>query len=346
MEEKRESAFKILKVLQEETEEYLTEKKIALRSKERHIRELNLTIEAIRKKKDPHIDLFSPIGVHSLSNSEFELTEELKVQEKEYLEQKELVQELEERKQGIEILKQCITEQIENEAELLKKKEESCQIHLLESQEIDRNRIARDLHDSTVQNLTMLVHKTELCTKLLNVDNVRVMLELQTMIESMKMTIDDIREIIYDLRPMSLNNLGIGATLESYAAYMKRHHNIETEVIVNGKEPNILQIEKITLYRIAQEACNNIVKHARASKISINLTFKKKEIILVIQDNGIGFDVEKIKRMEKDELYGLGLYTMKERTKLMNGKVDIKSVLQQGTTISITVPLKIEKGEF
>ena len=109
---------------------------------------------------------------------------------------------------------------------------------------------------------------------------------------------------------------------------------------------NILQIEKITLYRIAQEACNNIVKHARASKIFIYLTFKKKEITLVIQDNGIGFDMEKMKKMEKDELYGLGLYTMKERTKLLNGKLDIKSVLQQGTTISITVPLKIEKGEF
>ena len=257
-----------------------------------------------------------------------------------------IVQEQQEKNIKLEEIRCIIQEQKNQITELQEKKEAKVQLYFLEEQELDRNRIARDLHDSTVQNLTMLMHKTELCTKLLNLDNVRVMLELQTMIENIKMTIDDMREIIYNLRPMSLSNLGLAATLESYCTHIKRNHNIETDFVLTGEEPNILQIQKITLYRIVQEACNNIVKYAKATKIQIELTFLEQQIEVVIRDNGIGFDKEKKMKQISDQLQGFGLSIMRERTNLLEGQFDIQSTPKKGTTVRITVPVKIEKEEL
>ena len=345
MNQRIENAYTFLEGLEQENETVLAEKLCAVKDVEQQIYKLESTLEEIRKKKDPHIDLFSPIGVYSLSNSEIELERELEEYKKKLPDLKHAVQEQKEKHQNLEQIRNIIKEQNEYVSELQEKKEEKVQLYFLEEQELDRNRIARDLHDSTVQNLTMLVHKTELCTKLLNVDNVRVMLELQTMIENIKMTIDDMREIIYNLRPMSLNNLGLGATLESFCAHIKRSHTIETEFVLIGVEPKILQIQKITLYRIVQEACNNIFKYAKATKIWITLIFSEKEIQIIIRDNGIGFDKEKKMKQTGDELHGFGLSIMRERTNLLEGKFEIESVPKKGTKVCITVPVKLEKEE-
>ena len=346
MNQKIENAYAFLDGLKKENEAELVEKLCAMKDVEQHILKLESKIEEIRKKKDPHIDLFSPIGLHSLSNSEIELERELEEYQSKLPDLERIVQEQQEKNIRLEEIRCIIQEQKDQIAELQEKREAKVQLYFLEEQELDRNRIARDLHDSTVQNLTMLVHKTELCTRLLNVDNVRVMLELQTMIENIKMTIDDMREIIYNLRPMSLSNLGLAATLESYCTHIKRNHNIETDFVLTGEEPNILQIQKITLYRIVQEACNNTVKYAKATKIQIELNFLEEEIEVVIRDNGVGFDKEKKMKQTSDQLHGFGLSIMRERTNLLEGQFEIQSAPKKGTTVRIIVPIKIEKEEL
>ena len=346
MNQRIENAYTFLDSLEQEIKVGLEEKLCDKKDVEQQIHKLELTIEEIRKKKDPHIDLFSPIGVHSLSNSEIELARELEQYKMKLSELESMLQEQQEKQRNLEAIRSIIQEQTEYVAELQEKKEAKVQLYFMEEQELDRNRIARDLHDSTVQNLTMLMHKMELCTKLLNLDNVRVMLELQTMIEHIKMTIDDMREIIYNLRPMSLSNLGLAATLESYCANIKRNHNIETDFVLNGTEPNLLQIQKITLYRIVQEACNNVVKYAKATKIWLSIAFLENEIELIIRDNGIGFDQKKKMKQNEEQLHGFGLSIMRERTNLLEGQFEIQSEPKRGTTVRITVPLKIEKEEL
>ena len=346
MNQRIENAYIFLDRLEQEKEAELEKKRCAMKDVEQQIRKVESKLEEIRKKKDPHIDLFSPIGVHSLSNSEIELEKELEQYKQKLPDLECVVQEQQEQRNCFEEVRNIMQEQKEQIVELQKKKEAKVQLHFMEEQELDRNRIARDLHDSTVQNLTMLMHKTELCTKLLNIDNVRVMLELQTMIENIKMTIDDMREIIYNLRPMSLSNLGLAATLESYCIHLKKNHSIETDFVLVGQEPNILQIQKITLYRIVQEACNNIIKYAKATKVEVKLTFSEEEIEVVIKDNGIGFDKEKRMKQTGDQLNGFGLSIMRERTNLLEGQFEIQSVPKKGTTVRITVPIKIEKGEL
>ena len=125
----------------------------------------------------------------------------------------------------------------------------------METQELDRNRISRDLHDSTVQSLTSLVHKIEYCSKMIDIDPVCAKLELQSMIELNKAIINDMREIIYDLRPMSLNNLGFIATIESHCLHLQRNGKMDVNLSVEGKEKKLPSIVCVTLYRILQEAC-------------------------------------------------------------------------------------------
>ena len=138
---------------------------------------------------------------------------------------------------------------------------------ILETQEMDRNRISRDLHDSSVQGLTTLVHKMEYCIKMMDKDPVRVKLELQTMIELNKEIINGMREIIYNLRPMALNNIGLSATIDSYCLNIGRCTNVDIVFRVKGVEKRIPSIMSVTLYRIIQEACNNAVRHSDAKKI-------------------------------------------------------------------------------
>ncbi|WP_310603619.1 sensor histidine kinase [Anaerosporobacter sp.] len=214
-------------------------------------------------------------------------------------------------------------------------------LKLLETQEIERKRIARELHDSPVQNLTTLIHKTELCTRLVDLDPIRAKLELQTMIGTIKTTINDMRNIIYDLRPMSLEDLGLVITVKRYikqfidSTTMKVILNVENERKVKS------DIIDLTLFRIIQEACNNAVKHADASVIHIDLIYQEEGIELVIEDNGCGVD-NNAKREAKNEadksLSGFGLSMMKERVGLLSGKIDIRSVINEGTKISVYVP--------
>lgn len=216
---------------------------------------------------------------------------------------------------------------------------------ILETQEMDRNRISRDLHDSSVQGLTALVHKMEYCIKMIDKDPVRVKLELQTMIELNKEIINGMREIIYNLRPMSLNNLGLVSTIDSYCLNMERCTNVDIVFHVKGKERGLPSIMSVTLYRIVQEAISNILQHASAKRAVVLLTYLDTSIELSVEDNGRGFDVNQaLEQSNEYSLHGFGLSTMRERTKLLKGTFCIDSVLGKGTKIHISVPAKYVGG--
>lgn len=211
---------------------------------------------------------------------------------------------------------------------------------LIETQEMDRNRISRDLHDSTVQGLTSLGHKMEYCSKLIDKDPVRVKLELQSMIDVNKEIINDMRAIIYDLRPMSLNNIGLVSTIESYCLYLRRYNNLDVVLKVEGEEKNLTSIIRVTLYRIIQEACNNAVRHAKAKKVLIRISYSDYSIELDIEDNGVGFDKEKVgEQVKEDSLNGFGLSTMRERARLLSGSFSIDTEPGKGTKVHVFVPL-------
>jgi len=217
-------------------------------------------------------------------------------------------------------------------------------INALESHENERKRIARDLHDSTVQNLTNLMYKTELCTKLIDIDPVRAKLELQTMIRTIKGTISEMRNIIYDLRPMSLDDLGLMSTIEKIINEKKSNHEIDIDFHVNEMKCDVLPIVNLTIFRIVQEATNNAIKHGKASKIDIDLFYGETSITLTISDNGIGFNKSAQKEDEQDNS-GFGLSIMKERVLLLSGQFNIEPSFNKGTIIKVVVPIRTYTGD-
>lgn len=293
-------------------------------------------------RRIPNISMFSPLSTEDMCESDISWKDELEdisrklaAVEEQWKQQNEICHSFERLKSFISTVeKESAKKNVQNNNLI------DYSTKLLETQEMDRNRISRDLHDSTVQSLTSLGHKMEYCSKLIDKDPVRVKLELQSMIELNKEIINDMREIIYDLRPMSLNNLGLVSTIESYCLHLRRYDNFDVVFKVIGKEQVLTSIVSVTLYRIIQEACNNAVRHSKAKKVSIRIAYLENSIELDIEDNGVGFDINKVEdRAKEDALHGFGLSTMRERARLLSGSISINSEPGAGTKIHISVPV-------
>lgn len=218
-------------------------------------------------------------------------------------------------------------------------------LSILEAQEIERQRIARDLHDSTVQNLTSLVHKAELCVKLIEIDSIRARLELAAMSNTIKTVINDMRGIIYNLKPMSLDDIGLTVTVERYASRLMDLNNINIIVRSTEETKEIHPVIKLTLFRIIQEACNNVIKHANATTINIDIDYSDYKVNVSIKDNGSGFNINNSHGDGHGHSSSFGLSIMRERISLLSGTVDIKSEKGIGTTVTVSAPLTIYEGD-
>lgn len=219
-------------------------------------------------------------------------------------------------------------------------------LNILELQEQDRQRIARDLHDSTVQNLTGLIHKCELSSRFVDIDPVRAKLELTAISNTLKSVINEIRETIFNLKPMTLEDLGLIITIERFINQLMSNHDVIIKFIHNEEKENILPVINLSIFRIVQESCNNAIKHANAKCIDVNLQYGEKDINVTIKDDGKGFDVDKLKDRYLKDYSGCGLSIMKERVYLMGGTLDIKSEINKGTTIVVSVPYCKAKGKI
>lgn len=294
----------------------------------------NLLIESA-KEIIPNMDLFSPIynNTYDTSKIDMEISLIKDYIDKSNQDQKKLLQ----RKKDIEDTSNCI-EFLMNS--FLDKIGRDSGLSILEAQEKDRQRIACDLHDFTVQNLTSLVHKSELCSKLIDIDIVRAKLELMTMSNTLKTIINDMRNIIFNLKPMSLSDLGLNLTIEQFAKQLSANNDIEVKFKHNDEVKNVKPIIKTTIFRIIKEACQNVIKHADANLIEINICYSNNYIEVTIEDNGIGFDINDI----DDDNYksNFGLSIMKKRIALLSGTLQIQSKKGKGTRINVNVPISKE----
>lgn len=229
--------------------------------------------------------------------------------------------------------------------ELLIKNSNDTRFKIIDVQEKERQRIARELHDSTVQNLTHLIHKIELSSMFIDQDQIRSKLELESCIKILKTSIEEIRETIFNLRPMSFDDLGFRQCVENLIANIKlsyRNCDVELNIfdldqyewkIKNKKSINLFLV---TVYRIIQEAISNIIKHSEADKIILDINCIDANCLISIKDNGKGFSVEDT--LEQNEKH-FGLSDMQDRVNLLNGSIDIISKCGQGTELKIEIPL-------
>lgn len=224
-----------------------------------------------------------------------------------------------------------------------KKQRNYTKFNLLKMQEMEQKRISNELHDTTVQNLTMLIHKAELCEQLADRDVIRTKLELQTMKETLRTTIQELRNIIYNLRPMSVDDLGLTDTIERFVSKKEfEDHPLKINLEVVGEESgNIKSVIVITLLRVVQELYHNAEKHARCKNFKIIICFHEEKIVMQVKDDGIGFSVDEI--FLDDKKFGISI--IQERIALLSGKIVINSEKGKGTHVRIEVPIEQEEKD-
>ncbi|PKM51100.1 MAG: histidine kinase [Firmicutes bacterium HGW-Firmicutes-7] len=216
-------------------------------------------------------------------------------------------------------------------------------VKVLEAQEFERKRIARDMHDGPTQNLSNLLLKAELCIKLLDKDIDRTKLELNSLKFLIRATIEETRRLIHNLRPMSIDDLGLIPTLERLIDEMRGDVKFELNMThAKNLELNLDPIMILAVYRISQEALNNIKKYSQATKVEFEIKVEGDILNLHITDNGIGFDVNGVK-LNLEDNRGFGISMMRERTNLLLGEFQIFSTKNKGTTITVKIPIILKK---
>jgi signal transduction histidine kinase len=212
------------------------------------------------------------------------------------------------------------------------------------AQEAERQRIARDLHDATGQSLTAIALGLRGAENVLDKDP---SLALEQIGELKSFTTDalgELRQLISDLRPSQLDDLGLVAALQWYVREFNSRHPIQADFVVDGNRVRLPSEVETVLFRIAQEALNNVARHANASHASVRLEMQPTQICVSIRDDGRGFDKDQVLRRDGSHT-GWGLLGIQERTALLGGQVEIDSAPGCGTHIRVQVPVIGERDD-
>lgn len=215
---------------------------------------------------------------------------------------------------------------------------------ILDIQEKERIRIARELHDSSLQNLTHIIHEIELSSKFIDQDPIRAKLELASCSQNLRQVINEIRDTIFNLRPMSFDDLGFKQCIENFIDECRKQFKdciIEYEVddvILNKEDISDSTLFLVTLYRVIQEALINSLKHSGANKLTLFIKNKDDKIFVNIIDNGKGFCIDNMTEGKDNKEKHFGLSIMRERIYFLRGAIEISSEPDVGTKIDIIVP--------
>jgi len=226
---------------------------------------------------------------------------------------------------------------------------------IVEIQEEARKKLARDLHDGPTQSVSAIAMRLNIVRKMLEQRPEEVPEELARIEEFARRTTQEIRHMLFTMRPLVLETEGLVAALKVMAEKMRDTYQQNVVIDVNPEAIAPLDVTKHTvLFYIAEEAVNNARKHAKASEIRVSIQFVPKQpdfILLEIADNGAGFDVQAINKAY-ERRGSLGMVNLRERTELVNGYLDIISAPGKGTRVRVFVPLteeatdRLQRGLF
>ena len=202
---------------------------------------------------------------------------------------------------------------------------------VVEAQELERRRLARELHDETGQALTSILLGLKTLERSVETkqgrDGVAAVRDLVVA------TLQDVRRLAVELRPAALDDFGLAPALERLVETVRQDTPVDVDLEIGIGDERLPTDVETTMYRIVQEALTNIAKHAAATRISILLTRKERAVVVVVEDDGDGFDAT-------DPTAGLGLAGMRERVTLLGGQLRIETSPGRGTTIAAEVPLQ------
>lgn len=200
----------------------------------------------------------------------------------------------------------------------------------------ERRKLSRELHDGINQQLVSLKYRIELAEKKLDSSKGEhpACKDLGIASTVLNQTIQEVRQISHNLRPVLLDDLGLKAALRALAEHFEEHTRVQVTLDYQLERLDVPDDIETTLYRITQECLNNIEKHANASCVTISLRYEAGRILFEVRDNGVGFNPRKATRE------GIGLVNMRERVEVIGGSLSLQTTLGGGTTIGATLPYK------
>ncbi len=209
-------------------------------------------------------------------------------------------------------------------------------LRIIEAQEEERKRVSREIHDGPAQMMANVMMRSDLIERVFREHGEQAgMGEIKNLKKMVRNALYEVRRIIYDLRPMALDDLGLVPTLKKYLQTIEEYHS-DTKIsfVSMGNEKRLPAKFEVALFRLVQESVQNAIKHAEAREIKVKLELTRNSISVVVKDDGKGFDMN----MDKPESFGI--LGMKERVELLQGQLSIDSKVGRGTIVIIQVPLE------
>lgn len=207
---------------------------------------------------------------------------------------------------------------------------------IVNAQEAERQRLSRQMHDGPAQALSNFILQTEIAMRLLDIDPAQAKDELGSLKTSAMSTFQKVRNFIFELRPMMLDDLGLTPTLRKYADAFKEQAGMDVSVTVTGVERRLESYLEVMVFRAVQELLGNASRHSQATVVKVQVDLGSELIRVSVDDNGKGFDPETLKASTN-----LGLKLIRERAEMLGGNFAIDSTAGSGARISFTVPAKV-----
>jgi two-component system sensor histidine kinase DegS len=204
---------------------------------------------------------------------------------------------------------------------------------IIQAQESERQRLSRQMHDGPAQALSNFILQTEIAMRLFDLDQKAAKEELESLKLSATKTFQKVRDFIFELRPMMLDDLGLVPTLKRYVEAFKEQNNTDVRFAVTGVERRLESYIEVMIFRAVQELMGNAVRHSQASKINVHIDVTDAIVKVSVEDNGKGFDIDTVL-----DSTGMGVKVIKERVEMLGGNLELDSTIDQGSTISFQIP--------
>lgn len=213
-------------------------------------------------------------------------------------------------------------------------------LRIIEAQEEERKRLSREIHDGPAQMLANVIMRSDLIERIYRERGVEEAIgEMRDLKKMVRSALYEVRRIIYDLRPMALDDLGLIPTLKKYLQTIEEYHKTTITFTYTGEVKRLSNRFEVAVFRLVQEAVQNALKHAEATTIQVEMELKKDHLLIVVKDDGKGFNPNE----KKDKAFGL--MGMRERIEWLEGKLHIYSQLGRGTIVTMHIPLQKTAGK-
>lgn len=228
---------------------------------------------------------------------------------------------------------------------------------IIKAQEEERYRVSREIHDGPAQDLANLIFQTSIAEKLIDYDPDEAKRTLQELRQQIRDCLTNVRQVIFDMRPMALDDLGLAPAINQLVGRLASRGILSTDFSVDGKSYDLPKHVEIAIFRVVQEALNNVAHHAGTDKARVRLLYTPQALSVLVEDEGRGFDADaepEIPEVPAEEILAedaennigqFGIMGMKERAKLIGAELTVMSAPGKGTRVHLRVPNKVSGVE-